>query len=94
MDLVNRALNRVPAAKLAVVIDVSGELEIAATLMRMIVDKANEMIIVTVACTKSAQVLLVPVHVLIVLLCGLCVDHIARHVNCLIMLPEGRVTID
>ena len=94
VDLVNRALNRVPATELAVVVDVSGEFEIAATLMGVIVDESNEMVIVAVACAKSAQILLVTVHVLIVLLCGLCVNHVARHVNRLVMLREGRVAID
>ena len=91
VDLVNRALNRVPATELAVVVDVSGEFEIAATLMGVIVDESNEMVIVAVACAKSAQILLVPVHVLIVLLC---VNHVTRHVNRLVMLREGRVPID
>lgn len=94
MDLVNRALNRVTTTELAVVVDVSGEFEIAATLMGVIVDKSNEMIIVAVACAKGAQILLVPMHVLIVLLCGLRINHIARHVNHLIMLRKCRVAIN
>ena len=94
MDLVNRALNRVSATKLAVVIYVSGEFEIAATMMGIVVDKSNEMIIIAVACSKCAQILLVPMHVFIVLLCSLHVNHITRHVNCLPLLRVGRVAID